>query len=159
LFSLYKHEFEREYAFYSFNLERYEERAKRIRDGLDAFGEGISEEFKKDPKPKFYKASIKADYLPIDNVSLKANLVDSVSFYILQLRNYYYKRIEVKALLRNTDTVWMESPISILPYLIEKAPDIINVQLSIYPDKVLYRIAGNESDYIQKVTKYRAPLK
>ncbi len=96
--------------------------------------------------------------MPITNVSLKANLLDSSGIFNLQLRSYYYKPLVIKAIVGNADTVWFQEPVITPSYLIRSAPEIVNIELPISPNQVLYQISESDSIYMQRVVKYRAPI-
>jgi hypothetical protein len=159
MFLLYESELKKEYAFYSFDMERYNIRAKKIRDELDSFELKINKKLSNKPEVTYLKFSKSIDYLPVKNVSVKANIVDVYKTFILQLRGYYNKPLLIKGVVSNSDTVWLQKPLELPPYLVAMAPEIMGIELSAKPDRILYQTLENDSIYIQKVIEYRAPLK
>ena len=159
LLSIYEDEIKKEYGFYHFDIQKYENRAAKIRNSLKSFKKGIAKKLKKKPKVKFYRTSKKADYLPINKVSILPNIADSSGFLNLQLRNYYYNPLLIIALMTGNDTTWLKTPVKTPPFILDKAPKITTIPLSAIPNNILYKTMTGDSIFRQKVIGYRAPIK
>jgi len=156
--NLYEREIQKEYDFYSFNLDYFQKRAANIRAGLTEFKKGIEERLSEDLKPKYVGYSTDNDYEPIKNVSLHAYLNFVPGKTELQIQNFYFKPIYVVGLIVNKEYTFWNDPVEIPPYLSTHSPQTTTIDISIIPESVIFNYLGNDSLFVQKILPYRAPI-
>jgi hypothetical protein len=156
--ALFESEIQKEYDFYSFDLEFYQKRAAAIRANLAEFKDGMKERLAEDLKPKYGVYKSDYDFEPIKNVSLHAYLNFVPGKTELQVQNFYFKPITIVGVLANKRTVLWDDPIKLPPYLSTRSPQTTIIDISIIPESVIFNYEGNDSLFTQKIQRYRVPI-
>ena len=112
-----------------------------------------------DPKTKNKKKINPENYrfYPVNNASLKVYTSVINNKAIIQYQNYYYKPLQIIGYIVASDTLYPENIIHLKEY---KNKDIVETKesrLEILIDKVIFQVVDEDSLYIQKVFRFRAP--
>ena len=154
----YESEIQKEYGFYSFDLNYFKERAANIKAGIEEFKKGIKEKLAEDLKPNYLAFKDNNDYEPIKNVSLHAYLNFIPGKTELQIQNFYFKPVNIVGLIVNKEYRLWDDAVTIPPYLSTHSPQTTTIDISIIPESVIFNYVGNDSLFTQKILPYRAPI-
>jgi hypothetical protein len=155
---LIEKEINKEYDFYSFNLDLYHERAEGVRIDLGKFKKGIQILLNEKHKPYYGNIKLIVEYDPIKNVSLHAYTNYLKGKTELQIQSFYNKPIEIVAYTVGEDIIPIDNQIILPAYLIKKAPTTVLIELNNMAKNVIFKYDGKDSLFTQKVLPYRAPL-
>ena len=154
---LYEKEINKEYDFYSFDLSLYQEKAGLIRAALPDFKIGIENFLNTERKPHRSAIKVKEEYEPIKNLSLHAYLNYLPGKTELQVQNFYFKELEIIGLVVDKELRSFDEALIIPPYLRYGPPETIIKDINFIPQEVIYKYAGNDSLFHQKIVHFRAP--
>jgi hypothetical protein len=156
--SHYEKEIQSEYSFYSFDTDLYHERAKRIKAELPKFNKKIKGILEKE-KQAFYSPIRKnPEHDPIENVSIHAYLHFLPEQTQLQVQSFYYDELELIGIVVDKEEVYFEERVKFPAYRLKKAPATIEIKISSLPSSVLYKTLTNDSIFVQKIIRYKAPI-
>lgn len=156
--ALYEEEINKEYDYYSFNLDIYHERAKGVRDNLDAFKSGIASLLNKGLQPHYGTFRVAVDYNPIKNVSIHAYMHFLSGKTELQVQSFYYKPIDLIGIVAENNQILWDNPVRLPAYPKTNAPNTTVVEINNIAKSVIFKYEGNDSLFTQKVVQYRAPI-
>ena len=154
---LYEAEIKKEYRFYDFDRHSILKNAEMIREKLPELIKNKSKliTVKQTTRKKIKPHTL--SYQPVKNESLKAYNSISNNISLIQLRNFYYKRLIIEGYIIDTDIVYLDKTIIIDPFLNADVINTTSFTADYLIDEIIYHVAGEDSTYTQRIIPYRAP--